>query len=102
MRPAISSCLRGAAPLYGTCVIWTFAARDSASPSTCMVEPGPVEPYVYGLKSFTCCIASRRSFPGVLGCAVHTNGTYTATDTPAKSASTLYVARFASAAATEA
>jgi AraC-like DNA-binding protein len=43
-RPAIRSCLSGAAPLNGMCVISIFASLLSASPSTCMVEPGPVEP----------------------------------------------------------
>jgi hypothetical protein len=39
-RPAISSCLSGAAPLKGTCVISIPVWRDSASPITCMKDPG--------------------------------------------------------------
>jgi hypothetical protein len=44
MRPASSSCLSGAAPLKGTCVMSTPASFLKASPITFMNEPGPVEP----------------------------------------------------------
>ena len=44
MRPAISSCTRGAAPRNGTCVILIPVRTINSSVERCEPEPTPVEP----------------------------------------------------------
>ena len=67
--PPSRSASAGAAPLYGTCVASTCAARLNISPAMCGELPVPAEPYdslpglafMYATNSFT-------SFAGTDGC----------------------------------